>query len=88
MADTTPQEDFTSDSQNEHAEQWRQKRARRAEMEANNPLEEAQDGPKLFEVHPDDGAVMRFFKRIGRMGQVVFGLLLALFIAIVTFAAG
>jgi hypothetical protein len=88
MADTTPEKDSTLDPQNEHSQQWQQKRARRAEMEANNPLQETQDGPKLFEVQPDDGALVRFFKRIGRMGQVVFGLLLALFIAVVTFAAG
>jgi len=41
-----------------------------------------------FKIQPDDGAVVRFFKRMGRAGQIVFGALLALFIAIVTFAAG
>lgn len=42
----------------------------------------------LFKIQPDDGAVVRFFKRLGRVGQLVFGAILALFVAIVTFVAG
>lgn len=89
MADTIPEEDFTPDPpQGQLPQEWQQKHKRRAELEAEAPAQGAPETPKLFEAQPDDGAVVRFFKRIGRMGQVVFGLLLALFIAIVTFAAG
>ncbi|WBO86548.1 hypothetical protein [Hymenobacter yonginensis] len=89
MANTIPEEDFTPDeAHNTGADQWQQKRTRRAEIEAEAPSQRTLETPKLFEAKPDDGAVVRFFKRLGRMGQVVFGVLLAVFIAIVAFAAG
>lgn len=42
----------------------------------------------MFEIQADDNIVVRFFKRIGRIGQIVFGAILTLLIAVVTFAAG
>ncbi|UOR06352.1 hypothetical protein MUN82_04470 [Hymenobacter aerilatus] len=60
-----------------------QKRLEEQQQKAKQP-----DQPTFFEIQPDDNVVVRFFKRMGRVGQVVFGAILAFFIAVVTFAAG
>ena len=59
-----------------------------ARQEAATAHQKAASRIRLIEIHPDDSAVVRFLKHIGRGGQLLFIALLSFFISLVTLAAG
>ena len=71
----------------EHCGEFLDPRGQR-QAEAKRQKESQPKAPSFFEIQSDDNVVVRFFKRIGRAGQVVFGAILAFFIAVITFVAG
>ncbi|MBC6609806.1 hypothetical protein H8B15_02655 [Hymenobacter sp. BT507] len=71
----------------EHCGGFLDPRAQRRVEDENRKANEP-EAPSVFEIQSDDNVVVRFFKRMGRVGQVVFGAILAFFVAVVTFAAG
>ncbi|MBW3128445.1 hypothetical protein [Hymenobacter profundi] len=71
----------------EHCGGFLDPRAQRRVAEENRKAIEPKE-PSLLEIQSDDNVIVRFFKRIGRVGQVVFGAILAFFIAVITFVAG
>ena len=60
----------------------------RARQEAANAHEKAASKVRLIQIHPDDSAIVRLLKWIGRGGQLLFIALLSVFIWVATIAAG